>query len=140
MKYLLDTCVISELAKKSAHPKVIEWITACNEDLLFLSVLTIGEIQKGISKIKDLKKKNKIQLWLDSDLKERFSNKILPISEEVALTWGIVQGEAESKGNTIPAIDGLMGATAIVHNLIAVTRNELDIKKTGARVLNPWKL
>ena len=140
MKYLLDTCVISELAKKSANPKVIEWIAACNEDLLFLSVLTIGEIQKGISKIKDLKKKNKIQLWLDSDLKERFSNKILPISEEVALTWGIVQGEAESKGNPIPAIDGLIGATAIVHNLIAVTRNEFDIKKTGARILNPWKL
>ncbi len=140
MKYLLDTCVISELAKKSANPKVIEWIAACNEDLLFLSVLTIGEIQKGISKIKDLKKKNKIQLWLDSDLKERFSNKILPISEEVAFTWGIVQGEAEAKGNSIPSIDGLIGATAIVHNLIAVTRNELDIKKTGARILNPWKL
>jgi|SRR5690606_21563050 len=140
MKYLLDTCLISELAKKSSHPNVVKWVAECEEGALYLSVLTLGEIQKGIAKLSDKKRKSGLQKWLDSDLKGRFADRILPVTEEIAKTWGTIQGEAEAKGNPIPSIDGLIGATAVAHNLTVVTRNERDIAPTGARVLNPWAI
>jgi len=138
MRYLLDTCVISELVKKKPDAAVIEWVEAEDEELLFLSVLTIGEIQKGIAKLKDSARKATIQRWLDTDLRERFAERIVPVSENVALTWGLIQGEAEAKGTPIASIDALIGATAIEHNLAVVTRNENDIRPTGARMINPW--
>ena len=139
MKYLLDTCVISELAKAAPNRHVVKWLDGCDEEATFLSVLTIGEIQKGIAKLADGKRKDTIQRWLDVDLRERFSERLLSIDEEVALTWGLIQGEAERRGKPMPTIDGLLGATAIANNLVFVTRNEDDIRSTGARVLNPWK-
>jgi len=92
------------------------------------------------TKLKDERRQIKIQRWLDVDLKERFGERILPVSEEVALTWGVIEGEAKSKGKPIPTIDGLIGATALAHNLTVVTRNVDDIAASGARVLNPWTL
>lgn len=140
MKYLLDTCVVSELIRKQADAQVVRWIQDCDEDCTYLSVLTIGEIQKGIAKLADIKRKAAIQRWLDADLRNRFESRILPITQEVALAWGLLQGEAEARGNPIPTIDGLIGATAITYNLTVVTQNEADIVQTGARVLNPWNL
>ena len=138
MRYLLDTCVISELVKRKPDKKVIEWIEGCAEDLLFLSVLTIGEIQKGIARLSDESRKASLQSWLDSELRKRFAGRILSITDEVALAWGILQGEAEKKGTSIPTIDGLLGATALCNNLVVATRNEKDIRSTGARIFNPW--
>ncbi len=140
MKYLLDTCAISEMVKAKPSETVVEWIEGCEEDAIFLSVLTLGEIQKGIPKLTDERRRAKIQRWLDTDLRDRFEDRILAVSEEVALTWGNLEGEAEVKGRPIPAIDGLIGATAIAHNLTVVTRNADDISATGARVLNLWTL
>ena len=140
MKYLLDTCTISELVKSRPNRKVVKWIEECDEDSIFLSVLTVGEIQKGISKLEDERRQVKIQRWLDSDLKTRFTDRIISVSEDVALTWGILEGESESKGQPIPVIDVLIGATALAYNLTVVTRNIDDIVQTGARVLNPWTL
>ena len=140
MKYLLDNCTISELVKKQPNRKVVEWIEKCDEDSVFLSVLTLGEIQKGITMLEDERNRLKIQRWLDGDLKERFIERILPVSEEVALTWGIIEGEVKSKGKLIPTIDGLIGATALAYNLTVVTRNVDDIAATGARILNPWTM
>lgn len=139
MKYLLDTCVISELIKKAPNKKVVQWIDECDEESFFLSVLTIGEIQKGISKLPDSQRKSYIQRWLDKDLLERFSQRILSITTEIATTWGLAQAEAELRGKPVPTIDGLIGATAIAHNLTVVTRNDKDIKEIGARVFNPWE-
>jgi predicted nucleic acid-binding protein len=139
MRYLLDTCVISELIKKKPDKKVIEWIEGCAEEMLFLSVLTIGEIQKGIARLSEASRKASLQSWLDSQLRERFSDRILAITEDVALTWGIIQGEAELKGKPLPTIDGLIGATAICNNLTIATRNEKDILTSGARIFNPWQ-
>jgi toxin FitB len=138
LRYLLDTCLISELIKKKPNPKVLKWVNESDEDLLFLCVLTLGEIQKGISRLEDKNRRNTLQMWLDSDLRIRFGDRILLITEDVALTWGVLQGEAESKGIVIPTIDGLIGATAISHNLTVVTRNDTDIAKTGAKIWNPW--
>ncbi len=140
MRYILDTCIISELVKRKPDRGVINWVEECMEETLFLSVLTIGEIQKGIAKLTDKGRKASLQSWLDSQLMERFDGRILTITEEVALTWGILQGEAELKGKSIPTIDGLIGATAICHNMAVATRNEKDINGTGARTFNPWNL
>lgn len=139
MRYLLDTCLLSELAKARPNRKVLAWLESQDEETLYLSVLTLGEIQKGIAKLANGKRRDTIQRWLDQDLRPRFSERTLPIDEEVAQTWGSIQGEAERQGRPIPTIDGLLGATALVHNLTVVTRNEHDIRPTGARVLNPWE-
>jgi predicted nucleic acid-binding protein len=139
LKYLLDTCTISELVKKKPAKTVVEWINSCDEEMLFLSVLTIGEIQKGIAKVADAIRKRNLQLWLDTELTERFSGRILPVSQEVALTWGLITGEAELQGTIAPAIDGLIAATAVTHNLTVATRNVTDFIATGARTLNPWE-
>ena len=88
MKYLLDTCVISELVKSTPESKVVNWINSCHEEAFFLSTLTIGEIQKGITKLWDSKRKEELQTWLDSELRERFAGRILNIDAEVAKKWG----------------------------------------------------
>jgi toxin FitB len=138
LKYLLDTCLVSELVRKKPDPRVLQWVADYDEELAFLSVLTLGEIQKGIARLDDKKRKATLQKWLDSDLRDRFGDRILPITLDIAQTWGILQGEAEALGIAIPTIDGLIGATAIAHNLTVVTRNESDIARTGAKILNPW--
>ena len=138
MKYLLDTCAISELIKPRPNSAVVKWIEGCDEDSIFISVLTLGEIQKGVSKLKNQRRQVKIQQWLDSDLKDRFAERILSITEDVAITWGILEAVAESKGSPIPVIEGLIAATALSYNLTVVTRNIDDIKASGARVINPW--
>ena len=140
MKYLLDTCLLSELVRKKPDSKVVQWMADCDEESAYLSVLTLGEIQKGISRLTDRKRKAALQNWLDVELQGRFGDRILPVSQEVAQTWGVISGESESKGVSIPTVDGLIGATAIAHNLTVVTRNESDIAPTGARTLNPWAL
>jgi len=140
LKYLLDTCLISELVRPKPDPQVTAWVSACDEDQLYLSVLTLGEIQKGISKLQDVTRKDKLQHWLDRDLMSRFRNRILNICENVSLTWGVIQGEAESKGIVISSIDGLIGATGVAHNLTVATRNEKDILPTGVNIINPWHI
>ncbi|MDD5674391.1 MAG: type II toxin-antitoxin system VapC family toxin [Chitinivibrionales bacterium] len=140
MNYLLDTCIISELAKPKPEKKVVTWIEGYDEDFFFLSVLTLGEIQKGIAKLSDQKRKASYQHWLDADLRTRFSGRILPVDQDVALAWGILQGKAEAAGRPLPTVDGLLGATAVVHNLTVVTRNEPDLVATGAPLFNPWKM
>lgn len=140
MNYLADTCVVSELIKVRPNASVVKWIEGCDEDTLFLSVLTIGEIQKGIAKLSDASRRNTLQHWLDGDLRDRFAGRILHVSEEVACTWGIIQAAAEREGVPIPSIDGLICATAITHNLTLVTHNIKDMVRTGVRVLDPWIL
>jgi predicted nucleic acid-binding protein len=105
---------------------------------MYLSVLTLGEIQKGISKLPESPRKASLQDWLNTDLCNRFEGRILAVDPEVALCWGAIQGEAEANGRAIPVIDGLIGATAIANQCAVVTRNVADIDRTGARIVNPW--
>lgn len=139
MKYLLDTCLISELVKESPNASVLGWLDKQDEDQLYLSALTIGELQKGISKLADARKKEELQIWLSSDLGSRFERRILNIDTEVAVRWGELIGEAERRGKRLPVIDSLIAATAAVHNLTVVTRNTGDLEECAVRVLNPWK-
>jgi len=138
MKYLFDTCVVSEFNKKNPEKQLIDWIGFIDEDDCYISVLTIGEIYKGIAKLDNGLKKDNIRKWLERDLIERFENKILPFTEKTAKIWGKIQGESEKQGICIPTIDGLIAATAQEYDLILVTRNESDFNKTEISIINPW--
>ncbi len=140
MKYLIDTCVISELIKNKPNENVINWITKNDEQDLFLSTLTIGEIYKGIEKISNISKKATLSQWIEHDLKERFKNRILAIDINVAKMWGKIQGNAELDGKPMPAIDSLIAATGLAYNLTVVTRNVSDMQQSKVVLLNPWKL
>lgn len=138
MKFLLDTCLISELVKKEPNPSVVSWLDEQDEQKLFLSVLNLGELQKAISKLPDSKKKTELQSWVELDLVERFNGRILEIDLDTAISWGRLQGEAERVGEKLPVMDSLIAATAATHGLIVVSRNERDIERCGVRVCNPW--
>ncbi|MCF6266683.1 MAG: type II toxin-antitoxin system VapC family toxin [Desulfuromusa sp.] len=138
MKYLLDTCVLSELIKTNPNQKVVEWVANNAENNLFISVLTIGEIHKGIEKLPVGKKKEKLHQWVNDDLKERFKGRIIDFDLKTATVWGKVQAQAELSGKGMPAIDGQIAATGISHDLTVVTRNTADMEISGAALLNPW--
>lgn len=139
MKYLLDTNVISELVKREPNPGVIRWIETCNEDTLFLSVLTFGELQKGITKLNDRDWMDRLQNWVNQELTKRFEGRILPVDVEVMLTWGRMQGASEKEGVSLPVMDSLIAATAIRHNLMVVTRNARDLERCQVAIYNPWE-
>ena len=138
MKYLLDTCVISEAIKARPDRRVAEWLRTCVASDVSISVLTLGEIQKGISKLSDEKRIRKLQHWLDRDIQDRFAGRILSIDSEVARTWGEIQGESERSGRPIPTIDGLLAATALAHRLCLVTRNVDHFLDLDLKVLDLW--
>jgi toxin FitB len=136
--FLLDTNVISELVKVKPEPRVTKWIETTDETLLYLSVLTLGEIRKGIASLSHSRRRAALEAWLDHDLALRFSDRILPIDQPVADRWGRIAGSAAARKSPLPVIDGLFAATAQHHNLILVTRNTRDIATTGVPAFNPW--
>ena len=138
--YLLDTCVISELIRNEPDEKVINWLDSIDDGDFYLSVLTLGELQKGISKLRELKKKDHLMDWLETDLKTRFERRIVPITQEIAQKWGVLSGESEQKGRKLPVIDALIVATALHLGLVIVTRNVDDMEGVGAQIINPWRL
>ncbi len=140
MSFLLDTCVLSEFAKPRPNVGVCDWVAAQNEHQLFISVITVGELQKGISKLPTGRRRAELQQWFECELLIRFQGRVLDIDTEVARTWGILLGETEGRGRPLPAIDVLIAATAQVHGCSVVTRNESDIEPTGITVVNPWIL
>ncbi len=139
MNYLLDTCVLSEFTKPRPNKKVLKWLQAQEDSTLFLSVLTIGEIEKGVAKLPESKKKNKVDAWLRQELLPRFGQRILAISREVVQVWGRKLAEAEKRGASVPVVDSLIAATALAHDLVVVTRNSADMEPMGVTVLNPWE-
>lgn len=138
MKYLLDTCLISELVKREANAAVVNWLDAQEEEKLFLSVLTLGELQKGIAKLPTGARKEELQAWVEQDLVERFAGRIITIDLETALLWGKLQGEAEAQGEKLPVMDSLIASTARAHGLVVVTRNVKDLERCQVRICNPW--
>jgi predicted nucleic acid-binding protein len=137
--YLLDTNCISELARKQPEPRVIAWFESVDEDLLHLSVLTIGEIRRGIALLAQSARRTRLESWLDVEVRTRFAQRILPIDSAVADRWGVLNARAESKGRPLSTADGLLAATAIQHDLTLVSRNEADFAAVAVVVLNPWK-
>ncbi|MEI8012244.1 MAG: type II toxin-antitoxin system VapC family toxin [Candidatus Omnitrophota bacterium] len=138
--FLLDTNIISELIRPRPDAKVTAWLKGLDEDLLYLSVLTLGEIRKGVAALTDAGRRVSIEAWLEKDLRRRFEGRIIPVSEGVADRWGVIAGHAQKNKVLIPVIDGLLAATAIHHNLTLVTRNAKDVAMTGASVFNPFDM
>ncbi|MCI5208745.1 MAG: type II toxin-antitoxin system VapC family toxin [Candidatus Electrothrix sp. ATG2] len=139
MNYLLDTCVISELVKPRPNTAVIGWLARNPADRLFLSSLTIGELKRGITRLPDSKKKNRLMMWLDTLLAD-YGDRILPVDRSVAEAWGIMQARAEDSGKRMSIIDGYIAATASVYQMTVVTRNEEDFSPSHQAILNPWKM
>jgi predicted nucleic acid-binding protein len=139
MNFLLDTCVVSELTRPKPYRRVAQWIRSEPETRLHLSVLTIGELRKGIERLPDSHKRKQIEAWLNNELRNRFSGRILSVDGEVAERWGLESAKAEQSGTPLPVIDGLLAATGLVHGMTVVTRNTKDMQQTGAKLLDPWE-
>lgn len=140
MNYLLDTCVVAELIKPKPEKAVLDWIAAQAEERLYLSVLTLGELEKGIAMVQDETRERKLRQWVDQDLQQRFEGRWLGVDGPVAKRWGRLQGEAEKAGRKMPVIDGMIAATALHLGFTVVTRNTADLVASGASLVNPWPL
>jgi hypothetical protein len=137
MTYLLDTCVISEVAKREPNPAVVQWLESHDEKFLHLSVITIGEVQKGIAKLEDAVRRQRLGEWLEQ-LTERFGSRLLPIDAEVMRAWGTLVGSQQRDGMNLPTIDAMIAATASVHGLVVVSRNVQNFERCHMTVVNPW--
>ncbi|MDH4391887.1 MAG: type II toxin-antitoxin system VapC family toxin [Aquabacterium sp.] len=135
MSYLIDTNVLSELRRKQPDPSVVRWFSQRPASTLYLSVLTLGEIRKGIEGLADPSRRLALLDWLETVLPAFFAGRILPIDTSVADRWGRLVALA---GRPLPVIDSLLAATAAQHGLILVTRNLRDVQGLGAQVLDPW--
>lgn len=139
MRYLLDTCMISELVAKRPDADVLQWVDSIDEEKLYLSVITIGEIKKGIEKLPESPRRRILAEWLEGDLLIRFKGRILSIDTAVMLAWGKLATDLEKQGKKMPAIDSLIAAIALEGRLTLVTRNENDFAHSGVTVVNPWQ-
>ena len=138
MKVLLDTCVVSEIQRPRGNPRVRERVDQLADEDLFLSVITIGEIAKGITLFKAGKKKRNLEQWL-LDLEKHYTSQILPIDAETGHIWGKITAEAQKAGEVIPVSEGLIAATAIHHGLHVMTRNVAHFLTVGTLLVNPWE-
>jgi len=136
VKYLIDTCVLSELRKKIPNQGVIDWFAARSVSTLYLSVLSLGELRKGITALEEVKRRETLLNWLESDLPLFFSGRILSIDTDVANRWGDLLAVAK---RPMPAIDSLLAATASLYGMSVVTRNQRDFEGFGVEVINPWR-
>ncbi|WP_437186741.1 type II toxin-antitoxin system VapC family toxin [Planctomicrobium sp. SH668] len=137
MRTLVDTCILSEVQRRQGNPLVRERFETLLVEEIYLSVLTIGELRKGIDKLNASAKKRSLSVWLEQ-LVLTAHERILPIDTETAVIWGEVTAKAERKGKQIPAVDGLIAATALRHGLHLMTRNVADFEATGVMLVNPW--
>ena len=135
MTWLIDTNALSELKKRKPHPGVARWFEIQPSSGLYLSVLTLGELRKGIYAMPDGERKDRFSAWLDGEVPSFFTGRILDLDAPVADRWGRLCVDA---GRPLPAIDSLLAATALVHGLTLVTRNLADFELPGVRVVNPW--
>jgi predicted nucleic acid-binding protein len=151
---LLDMCVVSELVRPAPDPRVLAWFETAPEDGLYLSVLTLGELQRGADLLDDAAlpmgargpsgsasqpaRRARVQAWVDG-LARTFADRLLPVDDTVAVRWGRLTAQARRAGRTRPAVDSLLAATALRHDLTLATRNLADFEGTGVRLVNPWE-
>lgn len=137
--YLLDTCIFSELIKRKPAPSVTKWVLGRDETLFFVSVLTFGEIKKGIEKLSDLQKQQNLKTWFHDFMIPRYRNRLIAIDESVAIAWGDIVAKTNKIGRVLPTIDSLIAASASVHRLTIVTRNSKDFDGLNIPLINPWE-
>ena len=135
MSYLVDTNVLSELRRSNPDADVVRWLEGRPATTLYLSVLTLGELRKGIEMLPEGTRKRRLLDWLEVDLPGFFIGRLLPIDAQIADRWGHLVAQA---GRPLPAIDSLLAATALTHGLTLVTRNRRDFQHPGLVVIDPW--
>jgi len=135
--FLLDTNCISEPLRVAPDQRVVQWIDSIDEEMLYLSVLTIGELRKGACRLPSSSRRSQLERWLD-ELCLRFAGRVLSINIEIADRWGRISATAESNGKSLSSIDSLLAATALHHNLTIATRDTQDFVETQVPILNPW--
>jgi toxin FitB len=139
VRYLLDTNVISEWTKPRPDPAVVAWLDAADEDALYLSVLAFAEIRLGIELLPAGRKRARISAWLERDLAGRFEGRIIGIERDIAEAWAAIVARGRAHGATPPILDAFVAATALVHQMTLVTRNERDLAGLDVPLVNPWR-
>jgi predicted nucleic acid-binding protein len=138
VNYLLDSCVLSEFTRHTPEEKVIRWLDMIEEEKLFLSAVTIGEIQRGIERLPASHRKNDLRAWMNNGLVDRFGQRILFLDTQTMLIWGALTARMEVAGQPMSVMDSMIAASAFQNNLILVTRNVSDFAACGVQVINPW--
>lgn len=138
MSYLLDTNVLSEVRRPVPDPQVMSWLDEVDEDRVYLSVISIAEIARGVALLDAGRRRDALAAWLEHELPMRFESRLLQIDERIALTWGRLMGEAKKAGRGLSVMDGWIAAVALVHDLVLVTRNIRDFEGLGVALLDPW--
>lgn len=138
MSWILDTCVISELIKREPEKKVARWFSLCDEERLYISSITLGEIIYGIDMVREGKKRNELLKWF-CDLVDSFRETTLPVTDCICLRWGRERARCRKRGIQLPVIDGLIACTAMEHNCTLVTRNVSDFDAMNIQIFNPWE-
>ena len=137
--FLLDTNIPSELIRTRPEPRVEKWVFAQDEQSLHLSVVSIGELRRGLVVLPASKRRSELERWFENDLVPRFQGRILPVTQSIADRWGVLDGECQLKGAPLNTADGMIAATAVEHDLTVVTRNVRDFAGLGVQVFNPWE-
>jgi predicted nucleic acid-binding protein len=136
--FLLDTNIPSELTRPNPQQSVADWLNNADDEQLYLSVISLGEILKGITILPTSKRRAQLEEWLEATLRPWFGDRILPVDETVAERWGVLSGQCKVKGRPLKVADGLIAATALTNDLAVVTRNVSDFEGLGVQIVNPW--
>jgi predicted nucleic acid-binding protein len=139
VSFLLDTNVVSEWVKQRPDPGVVTWLAEVDEDRVFLSVVTLAELRYGIDRLADGNRRRRLDVWLRDEIPLRFQGRLLPVDQAIAESWGQLVAQREAAGRRIAVIDAFIAATANVHGLKLVTRNESDFRSAVNEIINPWK-
>ena len=136
--FLLDTNVASEISYPQPNAKVLAWLESVDNDTLYLSVITIGDIRRGINRLEKGKRRTFLENWFTTELRPWSAGRILPVTDEIADRWGALDAQQQRRGRPLNTSDGLIAATSLEHGLIVVTRNLRDFHDLGAGVVDPW--
>lgn len=138
MLFLLDTCILSDIARKGQYPKLLKWAEEQRMSDFAVSSITMGELRYGVERLSKSRKRLNLLTWIETALPEQFAGRILPFDSKAADAWGVLRASAEKSGRPLPLVDGQLLAIAQANNLIFVTRNERDVEGHGISILNPY--
>jgi predicted nucleic acid-binding protein len=136
--YLVDTNIPSELTRKKPEPAVEAFLKQAGKERVYLSVLSLGEIVKGIAELSASRKRQDLEAWLEAEIRPWFGQRILPVSAAIAERWGLLSADGKLRGKPLAVVDGLLAATALENDLTLVTRNSRDFSGLGVAMVNPW--
>ena len=139
MNYLLDTCVLSEFTRRQPYQRLVNWLDSIEEEKLFISVITVGEIQRGIERLPNSHRKTELLVWMNNGLLNRFAERTISIDSPTMYLWGSLTANLEASGQPMGVMDSLIVASALQNNLILATRNVTDFLPSGVQVINPWE-